>query len=119
MATPSARAAVLRQRLAARLRAPGPRPQRRLHSTGPPPPSEPPAPPSVWRRGLDPLARLAGTYGRTQRRRPWATQLVGSLCIFFIGDISAQRMSGKDYDARRTARSLVIGGLASIPNFQW
>lgn len=80
----------------------------------------PPTPGDVpfWMR-LGPLTRATQAYGRAQRKRPWVVQLCTSLTIFCLGDISAQRMSGKDYDPERTGRSLVIGGIISIPNFEW
>lgn len=34
-------------------------------------------------------------------------------------DISAQSISGSDYDPKRTARSLTIGAISSIPSFEW
>lgn len=44
-----------------------------------------------------------------------ATSLVTYLC----GDLIAQEIGGEEYDAGRTARMLVIGGLASIPGYKW
>lgn len=71
-----------------------------------------------WLR-LGPLTRATQAYGRAQRKRPWTVQLCTSLTIFFLGDISAQRIGGRDYDPERTGRSLIIGGLISIPNYEW
>lgn len=71
-----------------------------------------------WLR-LGPLTRATQAYGRAQRKRPWTVQLCTSLTIFFLGDISAQRINGRDYDPERTGRSLIIGGLISIPNYEW
>lgn len=72
-----------------------------------------------WQR-LGPLTRAGQAYARAQRRRPWATQLATTLVIYLCADVSAQRMGGKeDYDPRRTARSLVIGGVSSIPSYTW
>ena len=72
----------------------------------------------LWQR-LGPLTRLAQAYARAQRRRPYVTQVCTSLVIYFCADLSAQRISGKDYDPVRTARSLVIGGVSSIPSYRW
>lgn len=72
----------------------------------------------LWLR-LGPLTRATQAYGRAQRKRPWVVQVCTSLTIFFLGDVSAQHMSGADYDVERTGRSMVIGGLISIPNFEW
>lgn len=102
------------------------RPQRRWQShkteEGVPTPNTvpPPSPNAVpfWMR-LGPLTRATQAYGRAQRKRPWVVQLCTSLTIFFLGDISAQRISGKDYDPERTGRSMIIGGLVSIPNYEW
>lgn len=98
--------------------------QRRWQSSkteeGIPTPSTVPPPTAVpfWMR-LGPLTRATQAYGRAQRKRPWVVQLCTSLTIFFLGDISAQRISGKDYDPERTGRSMIIGGLVSIPNYEW
>ncbi|KAK1755435.1 hypothetical protein QBC47DRAFT_422696 [Echria macrotheca] len=71
-----------------------------------------------WQR-LGPLTRAAEAYGRSQRKRPLTTQLCSSLVIYFASDLSAQHMGGQDYDPVRTVRSLLIGGIASIPSFKW
>lgn len=115
---------LLRMRMPPRPR-PQPQPQQRrwqsnkpedpipVASTVPPPAAVP-----FWMR-LGPLTRATQAYGRAQRKRPWVVQLCTSLTIFFLGDISAQRISGSEYDPERTARSIAIGGLASIPNYEW
>ncbi len=73
----------------------------------------------LWQR-LGPLTRLAEAYARAQRRRPYVTQLCSSLAIYFCADLSAQRMGGKGYyDPSRTARSLLIGAISSIPSYKW
>ncbi|CAN8102038.1 unnamed protein product [Discula destructiva] len=89
-------------------------------NTVPPPP--PPPPPAVetpfWMR-LGPLTRATQAYGRAQRKRPWVVQLCTSLTIFCLGDMCSQRIGGKDYDPVRTGRAIIIGGVISIPNFEW
>ncbi|KAI0014252.1 hypothetical protein F4779DRAFT_558869 [Xylariaceae sp. FL0662B] len=76
------------------------------------------APLPLWRR-LGPLTRAGEAYARAQRRRPWATQVASALFIYLCADVSAQRISGKEYDPKRTARNLVVGGVCAIPNYIW
>lgn len=73
---------------------------------------------SFWHR-LGPLTRAVQSYGRAQRKRPWVTQLCTSLTIYFCADLAAQRIGGKGFDAERTFRSVTIGGIASIPSYEW
>ncbi|KAL3427507.1 Mpv17/PMP22 family protein [Phlyctema vagabunda] len=72
----------------------------------------------LWQR-LGPLTRGLQAYGRSQRKRPYATQFCSSLVIYFLGDLSAQSISGEDYDPKRTLRALVIGAGSSIPSYKW
>ncbi|RDW91916.1 hypothetical protein BP5796_01310 [Coleophoma crateriformis] len=72
----------------------------------------------LWQR-LGPLTRGFQAYGRSQRKRPYATQFVSSLVIYFLGDLSAQSISGEEYDPKRTARALAIGAGSSIPSYKW
>ncbi|KAL0930644.1 dihydroorotate oxidase [Colletotrichum truncatum] len=72
----------------------------------------------LWQR-LGPLTRAAEGYARAQRKRPLTTQFISSLVIYFCADLSAQRMSGKDYNPERTMRSLIIGAISSIPSYKW
>lgn len=71
-----------------------------------------------WQR-LGPLTRAAESYARAQRRRPYITQICSALGIYLCADMSAQYMGGNDYDPTRTVRSLIIGGVAAIPNWEW
>lgn len=82
----------------------------------PPPPAAVDVP--FWMR-LGPLTRVTQAYGRAQRKRPWVVQLATSLTIFCLGDICSQRISGKEYDVERTGRSMIIGSIISIPNYEW
>lgn len=72
----------------------------------------------LWQR-LGPLSAGFRAYGRSQRKRPYTTQFVSSLIVFFLGDLGAQRINGDEYDAARSGRALVIGGIASIPSYKW
>lgn len=76
----------------------------------------PPLP--FWQR-LGPLTRAAEAYARAQRARPYTTQVCSSLVIYLAADVSAQSMSGAEYDPVRSGRSLVIGAIASIPSYKW
>ncbi|KAH8750781.1 Mpv17/PMP22 family protein [Diaporthe sp. PMI_573] len=131
MAAPFHHRAFLRQQL--RLLRPSsrprqPQPQRRWKHSKPEvdatekeipiPNAVPTADIPFWMR-LGPLTRTVQAYGRAQRKRPWITQICTSLTIYFCADLSAQRINGKDYDVERTGRSLVIGGISSIPSFEW
>lgn len=82
-------------------------------------------------------------YGRVQQRKPYVTQLVSSLVIYFVGDLVAQSIAApevekvmieeeeaeeergwvqqwsEDRDWARTGRALVIGGISSIPSYKW
>lgn len=80
--------------------------------------SPPPFPLPLWQR-LGPVSDAFNAYGRTQRKRPWATQLGTSLVIYFFGDMAAQNIGGEDYDQWRTARHLTIGAISSIPAYSW
>ena len=72
----------------------------------------------LWQR-LGMLSRGFEAYGRSQRKRPYTTQFVSSLVIYILGDLSAQKMNGDDYDPRRTGRALVISAGSSIPSYKW
>jgi dihydroorotate dehydrogenase len=58
-------------------------------------------------------------YGRAQRKRPYVVQVCSALVIYAAADVSAQRIRGKEYDPKRTARSLAIGAVAAIPAYRW
>jgi protein Mpv17 len=76
------------------------------------------APLSIWYR-LGPLSRGFQAYGRSQRKRPYTTQFVSSLVIYFLGDLSAQKMNGDRYDPVRSVRALVISAGSSIWSYKW
>lgn len=98
-----------------------------------------PGPSWLW---LDPIIEPFRAYGRVQQRRPYRTQLISSLVIYFIGDLVAQSIApdesnqvlevvddaaekgwvqewSDNRDWARTGRALVIGGLSSIPSYKW
>jgi len=68
---------------------------------------------------LGPLSRMINAYSQTQEKRPWVTQLVTSLFIYFCCDLSAQYINGDKYDHMRTLRHLTIGAISSIPAYAW
>jgi protein Mpv17 len=72
----------------------------------------------LWQR-LGPLTRGFEAYARSQRNRPYTTQFFSSLVIYFLGDMSAQNISGEPYDPLRTVRALIIGAGSSIPSYKW
>lgn len=72
----------------------------------------------LWQR-LGPLSKACNAYGRAQKRRTYATQLCTSVVMYFCGDLSAQTIGGEDYNPWRTVRNVLIGGLSSIPSYNW
>ena len=68
---------------------------------------------------LGPLTKAFDIYGRTQNKRPYATQLGTSVVIYFCGDLGAQKIGGEAYDPWRTTRSMAIGAVVSIPAYKW
>ncbi|TFB07123.1 PXMP2/4 family protein 4 [Trichoderma ghanense] len=76
------------------------------------------APLPLWQR-LGPVTRLAQAYGNSQKKRPYVTQTISSIFIFFGADLLAQSMSDDDYDPVRTARNVFIGAGTAIPAYQW
>jgi protein Mpv17 len=116
---------------------------RRYNATKPPIGQKPPAsattipgPSWLW---LEPVIEPFRAYGRVQQRKPYVTQLVSSLVIYFVGDLVAQSIAApeeetvaeeeeergwvqqwsEDRDWARTGRALVIGGISSIPSYKW
>ena len=98
-----------------------------------------PGPSWLW---LEPIIEPFRAYGRVQQRRPYRTQLISSLVIYFIGDLVAQSIApveskeaqegvddaaekgwvqewSDNRDWARTGRALAIGGLSSIPSYKW
>jgi protein Mpv17 len=103
-----------------------------------------PGPSWLW---LEPIYEPFRAYGRVQQRKPYMTQFISSLVIYFVGDLVAQSIaqpapgaedasatiSGEEEDEEkgwvqewsenrdwaRTGRALVIGGLSSIPSYRW
>lgn len=72
----------------------------------------------LWQR-LGPLSKGFNTYIRTQKKRPYATQVGSSLVIYLCGDLSAQTIGGEEYNAWRTLRNMTIGCISSIPAYRW
>ncbi|KAM0265609.1 hypothetical protein ACHAQJ_000041 [Trichoderma viride] len=72
----------------------------------------------LWQR-LGPVTRAAQAYGRSQKKRPYVTQTISSLFIFFFADLAAQGMSDDDHDPVRTVRTIIIGAGTAIPAYRW
>lgn len=122
---------------------------RRWNASSPPPIAQKapessktiPGPSWLW---LEPIYEPFRAYGRIQQRRPYMTQFVSSLVIYFVGDVVAQSIgpaaaveeegkvkeeeqeekgwvqewsAGRDW--ARTGRALLIGGLAAVPGYKW
>ncbi|EPE31012.1 hypothetical protein GLAREA_03979 [Glarea lozoyensis ATCC 20868] len=117
--------AVLKPAILLRLRKPPSLPSKRYvsntskpdDSTSIPVPNTVPTIP-IWQR-LGPLSRGFQAYGRSQRKWPYRTQFISSLVIYFLGDLSAQKMNGDEYDGKRTLRAFVISAGSSIPSYKW
>lgn len=96
--------------------------QRRFQSS--PPKKDPvPVPATVaplplWQR-LGPLTTAVQAYARAQNKSPYKTQVATAVVIYIAGDLSAQYVSGNEYDPVRTLRNAVIGCVAAIPNYKW
>lgn len=64
-------------------------------------------------------------YDRAHRRRPYIVQLISTMVIYFLGDLSAQAIAtanfteGPGYEPVRSLRSVTIGGLAAVPSYIW
>ena len=71
-----------------------------------------------WRR-LGPVKEALQSYGRVQKKRPYATQVTTAIVIYLCGDLSAQYIGGEAYDSKRTARNVIIGAVCSIPAYKW
>ncbi len=76
------------------------------------------APTSIWMR-LGPLTQVASAFGRAQKKRPYVVQTLSAMVIFIAADVSAQNISGAEYDPLRTTRTTFIGALFAIPQYRW
>ncbi len=90
--------------------------QKAQHITGSSQASTPPV--SAWRR-LGPLTSAFDAFGRSQKKRPYTTQIISAMIIFTCADVSAQNIADSDYDPVRTARAILIGGVAAVPQYRW
>ncbi|KAF2018288.1 hypothetical protein BU24DRAFT_322817, partial [Aaosphaeria arxii CBS 175.79] len=102
-----------------------------------------PGPTWLW---LEPIYEPFRAYGRAQRRRPYMTQFLSSLTVYFVGDLVAQSIGkapaeeeevsdssaaeedeskgwvvdwAEDRDWARTVRALLIGGFSAVPGYKW
>lgn len=88
-----------------------------------------PGPIWLWTQPLE-------SYSRAHKRRPYTVQVIAAGIIYFIGDLTAQKISpspsknedessdgnkafSATYDPARTVRSLIIGTTAAIPGYHW
>lgn len=72
----------------------------------------------TWQR-LGPLSSAIAVYARCQGKRPYLTQFVTSLIIYFVGDFAAQKINGGPYDPYLMIRTLIISAGSSIPTYEW
>lgn len=72
----------------------------------------------LWQR-LGPITRAGQAYGRSQKKRPYVTQTITSMFIFFFADLGAQSMNDDEYDPSRTVRNIIIGAGTAIPAYSW
>lgn len=72
----------------------------------------------LWQR-LGPITRAGQAYGRSQKKRPYVTQTITSMFIFFFADLGAQSMNDEEYDPSRTVRNIIIGAGTAIPAYSW
>ena len=90
-----------------------------------------PGPSWLW-TSIQPLTTPFRAYGRAAKNKPYTTQFLSSLAIYFLGDLSSQYIHQRSenpqdparalvdhYDPIRAARSLCIGGAFSIPSYHW
>lgn len=72
----------------------------------------------LWQR-LGPVTRAAQAYGHSQKKRPYVTQTITSMFIFFFADLGAQSMGDDEYEPSRTVRNIIIGAGTAIPSYSW
>ncbi|KAJ5385449.1 Mpv17/PMP22 [Penicillium concentricum] len=91
-----------------------------------------------------PVGKFGRWYARAQERKPYTTQFWSSIVIYLCGDLSAQMLFPSEvpapavsdsedgdvvardgetvsagYDPLRTLRHLCVGGVSSIPSYNW
>ncbi len=76
-------------------------------------------PSPLWYHRMGPVKDFFSWFSRAQRRRPLTVAVGTSITTYFCGDIVAQEISGEPYDYKRTARMLLVGGVASLPGYRW
>ena len=79
---------------------------------------------AAGRQWVGPLLEPLRAYGRMQQRNPYLTQFSTTVIIYFLGDISAQGFGSKgfttkEYEPIRGVRAMIIGGIWSIPGYEW
>lgn len=88
--------------------------------------------PGPWITAARPLGAPFRAYGRASNRRPYVTQLLSSLVVYFSGDLASQYIQQRgehpeaagaaladNYNPQRSFRAVIIGSIASIPSYHW
>ncbi|KAL9083387.1 MAG: hypothetical protein Q9165_008537 [Trypethelium subeluteriae] len=78
-------------------------------------------------RVLTTLLAPLRAYGRAQQSSPYLTQLLSSLTIYTLGDLSAQNLTSSNkqtpflasYDPFQTLRAMLIGAAVALPAYHW
>ncbi|KAL9062907.1 MAG: hypothetical protein Q9157_008545, partial [Trypethelium eluteriae] len=78
-------------------------------------------------RVLTTLLAPLRAYGRSQQHRPYLTQLLSSLTVYTLGDLSAQNLTSSNnqnpfltsYDPFQTLRAMLIGAAVALPAYHW
>ena len=105
-----------------------------------------PSTPERLRSSMGNLGSPLAAYNRALKNRPYLTQFISSLIVYFLGDLSSQyvqryvsepagssqessttedaeagssKQSTASYDPYRSMRALVIGGTMAIPSYLW
>lgn len=75
---------------------------------------------------VQPLTAPFRAYSRAQSRRPYVTQFVSSLIIYFLGDLSSQYIqrdtspdASFNWDPVRALRAIIIGGGSSLVSYRY
>lgn len=92
-----------------------PTPASDVKTTSPPAPVPAPAPSPYLR----PAVRFFKWYRHHERHSPHTTQLWITPLIYLAGDLSAQLITGDDYDPARALRAVLVGTVVAVPSYRW